>query len=89
LWAGLFAVRHHPAHLDQRGGEALGTYRFEEVVNGADAVGRHRVAFVCGDEHDHRRLAERRQQGRELETIQPRHRDVQEHGVEIAGLDDF
>jgi hypothetical protein len=36
-----------------------------------------------------RRLAERCQQGRELETIQPRHRDVQEHGVEIAGLDDF
>src|SRR6266849_3393759 len=56
----------------------LRIYRFEKVVDGIHREGLQRVPVVgCGENHD--RLA--RQTGQDLETVQPRHLNVEKTHV--------
>jgi len=71
--------------------ETFRRHRFEQVVQSADAVGRHGVLLERGDEHDLRRVGQPRQQRPQLQPVHARHRDVEERRVEravaVGGLD--
>ena len=70
----------------ERRGEPLGAQGLEEVVDGADLVGVDRPVVVRGDEHDRRRHGHRGEHPGELQTVEPRHPDVEEHDLDVATL---
>ena len=75
------AARGEGARAFQRGGEALGPHRLDEVVDRRGFEGRQRVRVVGGAEHHGRARFERGEVARGLQPVDARHRDVEQHEV--------
>ncbi len=68
--------------LLQRLLQALGPHRLGQVVDGLELEGRDRVGRIGGDEHHRRRCRPAAQPARQLEAVDARHVDVEQHQVE-------
>ncbi len=80
------ACLHHPA---DRFGQAIGTHRFEYIVDGTKIESVHGMLFIGGDEDDVGPMAEASQDPGEVEAIQTGHRDVAEEDVNRLPLQCF
>src|SRR5690606_24003852 len=66
--------------------QSLATVRLHDVVDRVQVERGDGVVVVGRDEHDCRSAPELRQNTREVESGQPRHPDVEEHGVDVLAL---
>ena len=72
------------ARLPQRGGQALGAHRLEQIVERVQLERVHGVAVVRGDEDDARRLLQAGEMARHLEAAHARHLDVEQEHLRAA-----
>ena len=74
--------RRLSGRLVQRGEQALGADRFQQVIDGVEIEGLHCVVVVGRGEHDGRRPGQGAEVAGQLDAVHARHADVGEHDVD-------
>ena len=68
----------------QRGQQALGAHRLQQVVDGIEVECLHRVVVVGGDENDGGRVLESAEMAGQFDAIHARHADVGKDDIDRA-----